>query len=308
MQTAVYQRPVKVADVPAHEGPVWFADEDALYYTTTPSHRSDGTPVVRIERLLLDGLDVRRREVVVADANAANGMCPTADGDLLVCEQGSRHERACISLLDRRTGRRTTLVDRADGFLLSSPNDVVAGPDGAIWFTDPSYGHLQGFRPPPERRDAVVRIDPRTGAASVVETRFDKPNGIALDPTGAVLYVGDSGANHEPGSYDPSRPHDVTEFRITPGGGLTERRQLAVVSPGFPDGLKVDAAGRLYVSCSSGVQVRSPHGELLDLIPAPGAVNFCLGGADASTLFITTDTAVWAVRLDPAAPLEGIRP
>jgi sugar lactone lactonase YvrE len=44
------------------------------------------------------------------------------------------------------------------------------------------------------------------------------------------------------------------------------------------------------------VQVFDPRGELLEELPAPGAVNFTFGGNDGDTLFVTTDTAVWAAK------------
>ena len=83
------------------------------------------------------------------DANAANGMALHPDGRLLVCEQGTRLAPARISLVDRATGAAETVVDGWGGLPLNSPNDVVVGSDGAVWFTDPSYGFLQGFRPAP---------------------------------------------------------------------------------------------------------------------------------------------------------------
>lgn len=48
--------------------------------------------------------------------------------------------------------------------------------------------------------------------------------------------------------------------------------------PGFPDGIKVDDAGRVYASAYSGVQVFDPGGEQLGEIHLPGAVNFTFGG------------------------------
>jgi gluconolactonase len=174
---------------------------------------------------------------------------------------------------------------------------VVVGADGAVWFTDPSYGYLQGFRPSPEVSDYVYRHDPFTGETDVVADGFDKPNGIALSPDRRTLYVTDSGANQEPGSYHVNRPHHVKAFDVVDGRRLIGERLLAVVTPGFPDGLKVDAAGRVYMSSSSGVQVRAADGELLGEIHVPGAVNFCFGGAELNRLPITTDSAVWAAAL-----------
>ena len=248
--------PVKIADVEAHEGPVYVAEERALYYTTLPREfRAD------IERLDLETGEVM---TVRADANMANGMALAPDGRLLVCEQGKNGTPARISAVDRSTGEAQTVVE-AD---LNSPNDVVVARDGSIWFTDPSYGYLQGFRPRPRRRDAVYRWD---GELTVVADDFDKPNGLAFSPDETVLYVGDSSAN-----------------RVCANGRL-----FAEISPGYPDGLKVAGDGRVFVSAGDGVQIFSPAGELLDLIDLPGAVNFCFAGSD---LYITADSAVWAAK------------
>jgi gluconolactonase len=306
-------RLIRVVDADAHEGPVYVAAEDALYFTSLPRPGADG-PIVAIKRLALDGdrfpLEPARLSVVRADANAANGMALGHDGALIVCEQGSRRRDARISRVDPRSGAALTVVDRCGGRRLSSPNDVVVDADGAIWFTDPTYGHLQGFRPPPELGDAVLRHDPRSGATSVVADDLDKPNGLCLSPDGRVLYVTDSGANQEPGSFHAGRPHHIRAFDVR-GGQLAGGRLFADVSPGFPDGLKVDRAGRVYASSASGVQVLAPGGDLLGEIALPGAVNFTFGGAERDVLFITADTAIWAAALNTSgvpAPEGAQRP
>ena len=144
--------------------------------------------------------------VFVPEANGANGMTADHDGRLVVCEQGSRWEPSRISRLDRGTGDRETVVEDWRGLPFNSPNDVVVASDGAIWFTDPSYGHLQGFRPQPAVGDFVYRHDPATGQTAVVADGFDKPNGIAFSPDERVLYVTDSGANQEPGQLPRHSP------------------------------------------------------------------------------------------------------
>ena len=275
-----------LVDVDAHEGPVYVAGEDALYFTSVPRPG----PRVDIKRLDLGSLTV---SVVRPDARAANGMALGHDGRLVVCEQIG----GAIAAVDRATGERDAIVE---GF--NSPNDVVVKSDGTIWFTDPSYGWLQGFRPWPLLRDAVRRYDPRTRGAITVADTFDKPNGICFSPDESVLYVTDSGANHEPGSYDADRPHHIKAFDVLPHGRLAGERVFAEVEPGFPDGLKVDADGRVYSSSFSGVQVFVPDGSWLGEISIPGAVNFCFGGPDRNVLFITADTAIYAAHLDAKGP------
>jgi gluconolactonase len=276
-----------VAETDAHEGPVYAADEDALYFTSLPDA---GRSAIR-------RLDLATREAttLVPDANGANGMTLDRDGRLIVCEQGSLETPARITRRDRATGAPETLVESWHGCGLNSPNDVVVADDGAIWFTDPSYGHLQGFRPRPEVGDFVYRFDASTGELTVVADGFDKPNGLAFSPAGDVLYVTDSGANQAPGSFHAGRPHHVKAFDVIGGRRLAGERLFAVTAPGFPDGIKVDEAGRVYVSAASGVLVYSPEGDRLDEIPVPGAVNLAWG--DAHRLYITTDTAVWSAEL-----------
>jgi gluconolactonase len=259
-----------VAETDAHEGPVYAADEDALYFTTV---RRD---VVAIKRLTLaDG----RVSVVRTDANMANGMALDREGRLVVCEQGTLDTPARITRLDRATGEVETVVE-AD---LNSPNDVAVKGDGTIWFTDPSYGCLQGFRPKPRVGDYVYRYDPRSDDLSVVADGFDKPNGIAFSPDERVLYVADNG-----------EPHELLAFDVEAEGRLSHRRQLRVSTPEHPDGLKTDREGRIYASYARGVQVLEPSGALIGEIELPGAVNFAFGGPRRDVLYITADTAIWA--------------
>jgi gluconolactonase len=298
-------RLVKVAETDAHEGPVYVPSEDALYFTTLPRSIGvaiHGRPEVAIKRVSLDGtrfpLSGEREEIVKSHANGANGMALGHDGRLVVCEQGTTTTTARIAAVDTDTGCTKTIVSGWSALPFNSPNDVVVNRDGTIWFTDPSYGHLQGFKSAPLIGDRVYRYDPRTDSLSWVIDDFDKPNGLAFSPCGSVLYVGDSGANHEPGTFDPARPHHVRAFDVTASGGLARGRLFAVIDPGFPDGIKVDAEGRVYSSSFDGVQVFSPEGHLLGAIHLPGAVNFTFGGTDRNVLFITADTAIWAAVLN----------
>jgi gluconolactonase len=262
----------KVADVDAHEGPVYVADEHALYFTSLARPR----PQVAIRRLDLSTGEIT---TVVERANAANGMTLDRDGSLIVCEQGTRMSDARISRLDPRTGARRTVVDSHRGMPLNSPNDVVVASDGAIWFTDPSYGYLQGFRPPPQLPDAVYRFDPEAGLLDRVADDFEKPNGLAFSPDGRTLYVGDSEACL------------IYAFDVA-DGRLGSQRLFAEISPGYPDGIKVTPEGRVFSSYADGIAIFDPAGELVGEVELPGAVNFTLGDA----LYITTDTAIWAAK------------
>jgi gluconolactonase len=297
-------RLVQVVETDAHEGPVYVPAEDALYFTTLPRPTAAPAPAfpeVAIKRLALDGerfpLDPEQVSVVRSVTRAANGMTLDREGRLLVCEQGTRAEPARMARLNQATGQLETVVDAWGGLPLNSPNDVVVKRDGTVWFTDPSYGHLQGFRPEPMLGDYLYRYDPASGRLSAVADSFDKPNGLAFSPDEQTLYVTDSGANQEPGSYHAGRPHHIVAFDVRDGRHLAGEWLLAVTTPGFPDGIKVDDAGRVYASAASGVQVFNPGGDLIGEIHLPGAVNFTFGGPAGNVLFITTDTAIWAAVL-----------
>ena len=307
---------VRVVETDAHEGPVYVADEDALYFTTLPRSGdvpSPGFPQVAIKRVALDGtrfpVDAERVSVVRAEANAANGMTLDLEGRLVICEQGTRAEHARISRLDRTTETIETVVEAWGGLGLNSPNDVVVKSDGTVWFTDPSYGYLQGFRPEPLVGDYVYRYDSRSDRLTVVADSFVKPNGLAFSPDEQVLYITDSGANQEPGSYHVALPHHIMAFDVADGRHLRGGRLFAVTTPGFPDGIKVDTEGRVYASAFSGVQVFDRSGDAIGEIKLPGAVNFTFGGPDRNVLFITTDTAIWAAVLEATgAPIPASKP
>ena len=278
MSVMTAQRLRRVAETDAHEGPVYVADEDALYFTTV---RREGVAIKRLA--LADGTVT----VVRADANVANGMALDREGCLVVCEQGTLTEPARITRIDRATGNAETLVDSAAGLRLNSPNDVVVKGDGTIWFTDPSYGHLQGFRPEPQTGDHVYRYDPASGELTAVLGSLDKPNGLAFSPDERVLYIGDNGA-----------PHHLLAFDMEGGARLAGGRVLADFTPEQPDGIKVDERGRIYASAAGGVRILDERGGQIGEIELPGAVNFAFGGPGRNVLFITTDTAVWAAELD----------
>jgi gluconolactonase len=214
-----------------------------------------------------------RISTVLADAGAANGMTLDRDGRLLVCEQ----QPAAIARLDAATGERQTVVDAYRGRSLNSPNDVVVKSDGSIWFTDPSYAHLQGFGPEPQLGDNVYCHD---GDLELAADGFEKPNGLAFSPDESILYVGDSEARV------------IDAFEVVHGRALANRRRFATIRRGFPDGLKTDRRGNVYTTGGPGLLVFSPSGALLREIDLPGAVNFAFAG---DRLLVTADKAIWSI-------------
>jgi len=298
-----FRRPVLI-ETNAHEGPVYVPSEHALYFTTVPE---PGPKNIAIMRLQLAGdkfpFTAEKLETVRQPSNMANGMCLDRKGRLVICEQGTREEPARISRMNLKTRALETIVDQWRSLRFNSPNDVVVKSDGTVWFTDPNYGEVQGFKPAPELGAYVYCHDPATGETAVVADSFNKPNGLAFSPDERVLYITDTGANQAPGTYFVNLPHHVRAFDVHKGRHLRNGRLFAVVSPGCPDGIKLDTSGRVYTSSGTGVQVFTPQGDLLGEIMAPGVANFTFGGRKNDVLFICGDTKIWQAKLEA----EGVR-
>ena len=293
-----------VIETNAHEGPVYVKDENALYFTTLPQATNiplAGFKNVAIKRLCLKSdqfpLDQESLTTVREPSNMANGMTLDRKGRLVICEQGTRAAPARISRLDISAGNVETVVDHWRGLRFNSPNDVVVKSDGTVWFTDPSYGSLQAFKDAPMIGDYVYRYDPVKDMASVVADSFNKPNGLAFSPDESILYINDSAAIQGPGKYFVDLPHHIRAFDLVDGRHLINDRLFAVVTPGIPDGLKVDSSGRVYSSSASGLQVFNTSGDLIGEILASGVANFTFGGAENNVLYLMADSVIWAAKI-----------
>jgi gluconolactonase len=185
-----------------------------------------------------------------------------------------------------RDGGITVLADSHGGRKLNSPNDVAVRSDGTVWFTDPPYGI--GPEEVEQSANYVFRLDPGAPEPAPVAGDFSMPNGLAFSPDETTLYVADSDTSI----------HHIRRFRVTEKGEIAGGEVFVTVDPGIPDGIRVDAAGRLYSTAGDGVHVFGPQGSLLGKIKTPEAASNCvLGGAGRRTLFITARPAVWAVTL-----------
>jgi len=262
------------------EGPVWFSDHDALYFSDIPNQR--------VLRYLPSDNSV---SVYAEPSNFANGHTRDRQGRLISCEHGPR--RVTRTEID---GTITVLADRFEGKRLNSPNDVVVKSDGSIWFTDPSYGILsdyEGYRAEPEQPvHGVYRIDERSGEVRLMVGDFVQPNGLAFSPDESVLYVADSGASH-----NPDAPRHIRAFAVEDGGmALRDAGPFAVIDNGIPDGFRVDTDGWVWCSAADGVQVFDDTGTLCGRIFVPQTVsNLTFGGPRRNRLFITATTSLYAL-------------
>ena len=267
------------------EGPVYFRDGGFLVFSDIPNNRM-------MRWLEEDG----HLSVFRAPSNYANGNTRDRDGRLVTCEHDAR--RVTLTELD---GRITVLLDRFEGKPLNAPNDVVVASDGAVWFTDPGYGidgPYEGHKADAELPRSVYRLDPASGAASVVADDFVRPNGLCFSPDERTLYVVDSGISH-------GGPAHIRMFDLA-GGRLRNGRVFAEdFAPGMTDGVRTDADGNVWCSmgwadpAEDGVRCYSPHGDLIGKIHLPeGCANLCFGGRKKDRLFMCASTSVYALYLN----------
>jgi gluconolactonase len=219
----------------------------------------------------------RKRELMRANSNGANGNAFDAQGRLYSCEA---HARRVVRT--DRNGRVEVLADKWQGRRLNEPNDIVVRRDGHAWFTDPAFG------PANDRREldfyAVYHIAPR-GGLEVIAKPAGRPNGIALGPDGRILYVTNSDE------------HNVRAYDVARNGVASNERVVVSGIEGVPDGMKVDENGNLYVAAKK-LYVFSPSGKPLGAVGFDETPSNCaFGGPDMDVLFVTARTTVYVVQL-----------
>ncbi len=213
----------------------------------------------------------------------ANGHTFDREGRLLNAEHGSGE----ITRWTQQDGRKT-IVAAYQGKHLNSPNDVVVRSDGLILFTDPPYG--LGQRQSEVGFSGVFALDEASGRMVLIDDVLSRPNGLALSPDEKVLYVGDT-ATQTLWAYDLAADGTASGKRLVVD--VTDESR-----PGRVDGVRVDSAGRVYVTCPGGICVVDPaREEVIERLATPKrATNLAWGGPDLSELYITALTDVYRVK------------
>ena len=263
------------------EGPIWNHDGGFLLFSDMPG-------------------DVRRRwdegdgvQEVARPSNKGNGMTYDADGNLIVCEHATS-----LLISESQAGERAVLASHYEGKELNSPNDVVVGNDGSIYFSDPPFGRVPVFGVERDREldfQGIFRIAPGGGEPQLEVKDLETPNGLCFSPDGSVLYINDS------------TKAAIWAFDVRKDGTLDNRRLFfdgigaGDVAEGFPDGMKCDELGNIYVSGPTGVWVISPEQEFLGIILVPEVVgNMNWGGSDWKDFFICATTSLYRIRMNVA--------
>jgi gluconolactonase len=266
------------------EGPAWSGVGRYLVWSDIPNN-------VQMRWIEDDG----RVTTFRSPSGYSNGNTFDYEGRQLSCEHGGRRV-----VRYEPNGKVTVIADKFQGKRLNSPNDIVVHPDGGIWFTDPPYGingDYEGFKGDKELKEAVYRVDPKTGQMDKITDEMSGPNGICFSPDYKKLYVANTGADGR-----ETRVWDVEGKTVRNGKRFVLLTVPGSGAPAAADGIRCDADGNIWAGARPGVQVIAPSGEPIGIIRLPeNCANVCFGGARRNRLFMTASQSLYAVYVGVAA-------
>jgi gluconolactonase len=298
------------------EGPAWNGVGRFLIFSDIPNNRQ--------YRWIDDDGHV---SVFRAPANNSNGNTFDYEGRQLSCEHLMRRV-----VRYEHDGTVTLVADSWDGKRLSSPNDVVAHPDGSYWFTDPPYGAslyegqpdesggptnpagllrpragqpLEAGRLRRELPNAIYRVDASGRVDRVAtEDQVPNPNGLAFSPDHKRLYVASTGRG--PGDTGPGGRGDLHVFDVADNRLTNHRLFSDCMVDGVrcaPDGVRCDVEGNVWCSSNAGravgyngVTVWTSSGRLIGRIRLPEVCgNLCFGGPKRNRLFMVASQSLYSL-------------
>ena len=294
------EKPVMLQEQGAGEGPAWHPELGLFTSGGGHIYRRDKEGKVSIYR----------------ENAGTNGLLFDRAGRLVMCQPSQRR----VARLEK-DGSLMALADAYDGKRFNQPNDLTIDTKGRIYFSDPKYGERSSM----ELLDAagrpiegVYRIDLDGRVTRIITHEVDRPNGLVVTPDDRYLYVADNNNNTVGGA------RKLWRFNLQSDGTVDFASQKLIhdwKTTRGPDGIKLDAAGRLFVAAginrqnapyetqdkpTAGVYVFSPVGELLEFIPIPRdeTTNCAFGGDDLKTLFVTAGGSLWSIRVNtPGKPV-----
>jgi gluconolactonase len=209
--------------------------------------QNDNSKVVKLDK---NG----KASVVYSDTHTGGSLSMNAKGAMFIAQRGLH--AAVMQLAPQRkvlaSNYQGDPLDCIGGVL----NDLTADSKGGVYFT----------------MGGLFYADPKG-----VVTKYGEnltTNGIILSANEKTLYV----------TNGPT----LAAFDVQADGSLTNQREFAKLEGGGNgDGSAIDADGRIYVTTNPGVQVISPEGKYLGIIPTPrGVITLAFGGQDKKTLFV----------------------
>ena len=253
------------------EGPA--ADgQGNLYFTDIPAEK--------IFLIAADG----KLSVFLENSKNINGLMLSKDGLLYGCEMQGR-----LVAVDPKTMKITALAEGYAGNRFNAPNDLVIDKTGGVYFTDP---HFRAPMPLPQEKTAVYYRS-ADGKVTRLTTDPKAPNGVILSPDEQTLYVVPS-LEKKMYKYEVKAPGELGDAQV-----FCELKQAKEGEDRGGDGLTIDTQGNLYITSGLGIQVFSPAGKLLGIIPFPEQPsNVTFGGQDNKTLYVTARTGLYACEME----------
>jgi gluconolactonase len=258
------------------EGPLWKDSVGLLFSDIWPGIIYQWSP------------NDKSTKIYLKPSDSSNGLTFDKQGRLVLTQMALRRVARQES-----NGIITPLASTYNGKKFNSPNDVVVRSDGSIFFTDPDFNTPNGQSKELSFR-GIFRISP-FGTVQLLDSSFDKPNGICFSPDEKKLYVNES------------PQHKIFVWDVVNDSTIANKKVLYTIPmSGYADGMKTDLAGNIYCTGPTGVWVVSPSGTYLDKIATPETPTNCAwGDADRRTLFITAGTSLYRIRLAPATGVRG---
>jgi len=276
---------VVIASVPGHgqpgatgqgtEGPIALPDGTMVFCETI---------LGRVAKVDKDGHESLFVDKAVA--NAPNGLSWDSKGRLVGATTAEGHTGVQVIY---PKGREAALAANFEGKPFVRPNDLFVDKKDGIYFTDPANV------PNPSMPPAVYYVPPGGGKVIKVADGIEFPNGVTVTQDGKVLYVNNTG-----GKY-------ILAYDIQKDGTLSNRRNFAEYEgltisgdkvTGGGDGFTIDTQGRIYTAAGGSVQVFSPQGLRLGIIPfSRRPQNLAFAGPDMKTLYVVGGGAVFKVQM-----------
>lgn len=277
------------------EGPAWNGVGRYLVMSDIPNNH-------QLRYLAEDGHVSKFR----SPSGNSNGNTFDYQGRQISCEHGNRRV-----VRYEHNGKITVLAAKYEGKPFNAPNDAVVHPkDGAVWFTDPGYGSLMNYEGNKGElllKEAVYRLDVKTGKLTKVTDDIFKPNGLCFSPDYKKLYVADTGKSHYDQAKEVIKVWDVVEGETLANGKVFASMKLdGFDKAGFADGIRCDTDGNIWASAGwvgdgyDGVHVfAAEDGQRIGQIRLPEICsNVCFGGKKRNRLFMTASQSLYAVYVE----------
>ena len=271
------------------EGPVWVDQLNAVLFSDVRNNKAYRWDDKNGLSIFLDPSGFTG--IVPANKKAgSNGLTLNSKNELVLAMHGDRRI-AKLKSWNEKTFE--TIVNRYEGNLFSSPNDLVYAKNGDLYFTDPPYGlkdfNNDGLKELPY--NGVYKLS-YSGSLSLIIDDLSIPNGIAISNDQKTLYVNVSDREDM-----KIMAYDVTSSGVTNGRVFFDGNELAKKDNGSFDGLKIHPSGTIFSTGPGGVLVIKPDGTHLGTIRTEKSSANCAFDSSFQNLYMTSHMYLTRIKL-----------